>query len=125
MYEYTCLGDYTCKIRRTFEDVENGYNEIINILTRFKKSIRCRDRSIVDILNEFFDAQIIAAKSYPEFYDDIDSNTEISIRVYSIDNDSRRIKTITFTDDTKYSATREDTLAGKTNVFEENKAARM
>lgn len=122
VYEYTYLEDHTCKIRRTFEDTENGYKEIISILTKFKESLRCRDKYTADMLNEFFDAQIEAAKSYPEFHDDIDSNTEISIRVYSIDNDSHRIKTITFTDDTKYSATGEDTLVDKTNVFEENKS---
>lgn len=97
VYEYTYIIDgYAVKIRRTFEGVKNGFNEITNLLTDFKDSIRCRDEYIKNQLNSFFCNQIEFARSNLEFQSEIDSNTEIDIQVQIVKNDYRPIKKITY-----------------------------
>ena len=96
VYEYTFIEDYSLKIRRTFEDVKDGFNKIVNLLTDFKDSIRCRDKYTKNQLNSFFCNQIEFARSNLEFQSEIDSNTEIDIQVQIVNNDYRPIKEITY-----------------------------
>lgn len=97
VYEYTFIEDYSLKIRRTFEDVKDGFNKIANLLTDFKDSIRCRDEYTKNQLNSFFCNQIEFARSNLEFQSEIDSNTEIDLHVYIIENGCRPIKEIIYT----------------------------
>lgn len=94
VYEYTFIEDYSLKIRRTFEDVKDGFNKIANLLTDFKDSIYGRN---VNTIKAFFNRQIKFAKSNLEFYDEIDDDTEIDLHVYIIENDCRPIKEIIYT----------------------------
>lgn len=96
VYEYTYVDGHTIKIRRTFEDVKDGFNKIANLLTDFKDSIRCRDKYTKNQLNSFFCNQIEFARSNLEFQSEIDSNTEIDIQVQIVKNDYRPIKEIIY-----------------------------
>ena len=97
VYEYTYVDNHTIKIRRTFEGVKDGFNKIANLLTDFKDSIRCRDEYTKNQLNSFFCNQIEFARSNLEFQSEIDSNTEIDLHVYIIENGCRPIKEIIYT----------------------------
>lgn len=97
LFEYTLNpDDYTLKVRRTFEDVDKGFNRIVDILTKFKASIgSSRD---VDTIREFFAKQIASAENRIPFWDDMDSNTEITLEVKIVENNSKPIKRIIYDD---------------------------
>ena len=96
LYEYTYIYDYSCKIRRTFEDIDTGFTQIESILEELTNSISSKDDFTENNIKAFFNNQIKMANSKLEFEADIDGNTEINIRTIIIDNDSKPIKNITY-----------------------------
>lgn len=95
LYEYTYFEDYTTKVRRVYEEDENGLDAICAILKHICKTLHGRE-SYTESVAEFFEDAIAHLKHHKTFYNDMDGNTEIELSVSQVDNDSKRIKQIIY-----------------------------
>lgn len=96
-YEYSFINpdDYTTKVKRVYEEHENGFDIICNFLEHICRTIHGSE-SYTESVIEFFKDAIEHLKNHEIFYNDMDGNTEIWLSVNWIDSNSKRIKQIIY-----------------------------
>lgn len=99
LYEYTEFEWSTTKVRRTFDiDKTDGYAAIHNILKSICSSLYGR-QSDIKYVTEFFNCAIEQLPNVSvgnSYYDNMDSNTEIDLTIYVVENDAKEVKEIIY-----------------------------
>lgn len=100
LFEYTFHkpDDYSFKIKRSFEVEKGGKEAVKNILEAFCNSLYGRDWD-VEYITEFIQNAISAMSKLAvgdEYYDDIDSNTEMELSIKIVENDAKMVKEVIF-----------------------------
>ncbi len=98
LYEYTYFCGFRLEIRRVYEEYENGFEIISNILEKLSNSIVPTSNKHDDVkrATEFFNYAISRLKNHREVVCGTGKGPIIQLTVYHICNDSKRIKQITY-----------------------------
>lgn len=100
LFEYTIMSDYTLKIQRVYEGVDNGFKQVSNLIRQFNDSVKGRDYD-VKFVKESFSRWLEKIDNCEEMEGYIDGNSEIGIQVTVVNSDSKRIKKIILEDDSE------------------------